>query len=76
MKNISTMARTVLGYFVEPIADASPQHIDAEFFADEIVELLWAGYVRLEGTLQQATLHATPEGIEAYILSHEKVSSP
>lgn len=76
MKDISTMARTVLGYFVEPVAGITPENIDAEFFADEIVELLWAGYVRLEGTLSQATLHATHEGIEAYILSRGKVSSP
>jgi len=75
MKQISTMARQVLGYFVEPPHDAPLHRIDAEFFADEIVELLWAGYVRLEGSLQQATLHVTDEGIEAYILSHEKASS-
>ena len=36
--------------------------IDAREFADEIVELLKAGYMRLGGTLQEATLELTDAG--------------
>lgn len=65
MKQLSPRAETLLIGLSDPEKYTFGPRLNMRFWAEEVIELLKAGFIALDGTLDQPKVNMTSKGVEA-----------